>query len=230
LASEIFLREVEPLRIGIVGAGNIGQGLTRLATTAGYQVSISNSRGPGSLTQLARDLGADARSVAEAVAESDLIVVSVPFTRVFTLDPTPFEGRIVIDTNNYYPLRDGQIRELDERRATTSGLVQEHFAGASVVKAFNAILASDLAAPHGLPGQLRALPIAGDDEAALERVAEFHRHIGFDVHIAGPFADSWRFERAKPAYCVPLNLISLHSALALAKREAEVPHNSWKRN
>jgi predicted dinucleotide-binding enzyme len=218
------------MRIGIVGAGNIGRGLTRLATAAGYQVSISNSRGPESLTELALDPGVDARTVAEAVAESDLVVVSVPFTRVFTLDPTPFQGRIVVDTNNYYPMRDGQILELDEWRTTTSGLVQDHFAGASVVKAFNAILASDLVAPFGLPGQLRALPIAGDDAAALEGVTEFHRHLGFDVHVAGPIAESWRFERAKPAYCIPLNRTELQIALTSAERMVELPHNSWKRN
>ncbi|MCU1566774.1 MAG: coenzyme F420-dependent oxidoreductase [Pseudarthrobacter sp.] len=218
------------MRIGIVGAGNIGQGLARLATAAGHDVSISNSRGPESLSGLALELGATARTVVETVTESDLSIVSVPFTRVFTIDPTPFRGRVVVDTNNYYPRRDGRIEDLDGFRTTTSEMVQNHFVGASVVKAFNAILASDLTAPHGLPGQLRALPIAGDDAAALKRVAAFHRDIGFDVHAAGPLADSWRLERAKPAYCTPLNRAELQRALASAEREVELPHNSWKRN
>jgi len=218
------------MRIGFVGAGNIGQGLARLATAAGYSVSMSNSRGPDSLRDLAETLGVQAATVEEALQESDFTVLSVPFIRVFDIDPVAFKGHLVLDTNNYYPTRDGQFVEVDERTTTTSELVQRHLDGATVVKAFNAIMAPDLVAPFGLPGRRRALPVAANDSAALTTVGDFHDRIGFDMVSTGSLADSWRFERAKPAYCIPLDRDELLAALAAAEREVELPHNSWKRN
>jgi predicted dinucleotide-binding enzyme len=218
------------MRIGFVGAGAIGQGLARLATAAGYRVSMSNSRGPESLRDLAQHLGVQAATVDDAVHESDFSVLTIPFNRLADIDPVPFKGRVVLDTNNYYPTRDGQYPELDENRTTTSELVQQHLEGATVVKAFNAIMAADLVAPFGLPGRRRALPIAGDDAAALASACDFHEQIGFDVVPTGDLADSWRFERAKPAYCVPLDRAELVAALAAAERDVELPHNSWKRD
>jgi predicted dinucleotide-binding enzyme len=218
------------MRVGFVGAGNIGQGLARLATAAGYSVSMSNSRGAESLRELGETLGVEASSIEATVQKSDFTVVTVPFASVITIDPAPFTGRLIIDTNNYYPSRDGQITELDRFTTTTSELVQRHFEGATVVKAFNAIMAGDLVAPFGLPGRRRALPIAGDDAEALAIVSDFHERIGFDVVATGTLADSWRFERAKPAYCIPLDRDALLVAVAAAERTVELPHNSWKRS
>jgi 8-hydroxy-5-deazaflavin:NADPH oxidoreductase len=218
------------MRIGFVGAGHIGEGLARLSTTAGFQVTISNSRGPDSLAGLATRLGARAATVEETVHESDLTVVAVPFTRVFEIDPTPFKGRTILDSNNYYPSRDGRIEELDSHTATTSELVQRHFSGATVVKAFNAIMAADLEAPFGLPDRKRALPIAGDDDTAVAAASDYHGRLGFDVVTAGGLAESWRFERAKPCYCIPMDCLQLRTALDAAERHVELPHNSWKRS
>jgi hypothetical protein len=218
------------MRIGFVGAGNIGQGLARLATAAGHDVTLSNSRGPESLAELAEQLRATAATVEETATQSDFTVVTVPFTSVFKIDPTPFEGRLILDTNNYYPSRDGQFAELDQHNTTTSEMVQQHFAGATVIKAFNAIMAGDLVDPFGLPGQRRALPIAGDDSDGLTTVSAFHEQIGFDVVVTGALAGSWRFERAKPAYCIPLSSEALRTALAAAERAVDLPHNSWKRD
>ena len=218
------------MKIGFVGAGAIGQGLTRLATAAGYSVTLSNSRGPDSLRDLAWGLGVRAATVGDAVEESDISVLTIPFNRLLDIDPAPFTGRVVLDTNNYYPTRDGQITELDDNLTTTSQLVQQHLRGATVVKAFNAIMAADLVAPFGLPWRRRALPIAADDDAALAIAADLHERIGFDVVPTGGLADSWRFERAKPAYCIPLDRDGLIAALAAAERDVELPHNSWKRD
>lgn len=217
-------------RTGFVGAGNIGQRLAHLATSAAHHVTLSNSRGPESLRDVAADLGARAATVDEAGSESDIVVVTVPLNRLTQIDPAPFDGRVVIDTCNYYPARDGRIIALDERRTTTSQLVQEHFSDAFVVKGFNAIMASDLIAAFGLPAAPRALPIAGDDHHAVEVAAELHRSIGFDVVPAGGLEESWQFERAKPAYCIPLDRERLIDALAAAERTVELPHNSWKRD
>jgi predicted dinucleotide-binding enzyme len=218
------------MRIGFVGAGNIGQGLARLATAAGYGVTMSNSRGPDSLRDLAENLGAEVATVDEAVQKSDFTVLTIPFHRLSDIDPAPFTGRLVLDTNNYYPTRDGRHPELDEHLATTSELVQWHLDGATVVKAFNAIMAPDLVAPFGLAGRRRALPVAADDSESLTTVGELHDRIGFDMVSTGNLADSWRFERAKPAYCIPMDRDELLAALAAAERDVELPHNSWKRD
>ncbi|TAM66220.1 MAG: NADP oxidoreductase [Microbacteriaceae bacterium] len=218
------------MKIGFVGAGNIGQRLAHLGNTAGYNVCISNSRGPDSLREVANQLGVQAVSVEEAVVSSDLVVLTVPFSRLFDIDPEPFPGRLVLDTNNYYPTRDGRFPELDEHVTTTSELVQAHLRGAIVVKAFNAILAADLVPPFGLPGGRRALPVAADDREVLAPVTELHARVGFDMVWAGDLAESWRFERAKPAYCIPLDHDGLLVALGAAERDVELPHNSWKRD
>jgi hypothetical protein len=208
----------------------MARGIARLATAAGYSVTISNSRGPDTLRDLGETMGVQVGTIEEALQEADLTVLAVPFLPLFNIDPGPFKGHLVLDTNNYYPTRDGQFAELDEHRTTTSELVQRHLDGATVVKAFNAIMAPDLVAPFGLPGGRRALPIAGDDSEAIGEVAEFHDRIGFDVVATGSLADSWRFERAKPAYCIPLDRDRLIAALDAAERTVELPHNSWKRS
>ena len=102
---------------------------------------------------------------------------------------------------------------------------------AKVVKAFNAILATDLekdGKPAGATGR-RALPIAGDDAAAKKLVAEFQDRIGFDVVDTGGLAESWRFERAKPGYCVPLDRAGMEQAVAAAVRDAEVADGAWRK-
>ncbi|MDQ6433518.1 NAD(P)-binding domain-containing protein [Mesorhizobium sp. LHD-90] len=221
------------MKIGIVGAGNIGQALAGLATGSGHEVMLSNSRTAETLAEIAAAIGCAAGTREEAIAFGEVVVVTIPFAKVFSLDPVPLAGKILIDTNNYYPNRDGRFAELEERRATTSGMVAAHFPGALVVKAFNAILAADLANPEtvSMPAGSgrRALPIAGDDAQAKEVVAGLQDQFGFDTVDAGGLLESWRFERAKPAYCIPLDRLGLTEALALAQREVELAHGSWWR-
>ncbi|GAB3222060.1 NAD(P)-binding domain-containing protein [Kineococcus gypseus] len=190
--------------IGIIGSGNIGSTLARLAVDAGHDVVIANSRGPQSLTGLVDELGPKARaaSVTEAAEAGDLVVVTIPTGRVPDLPTEPLVGKVVIDTCNYYPERDGDIAVLDSHELTTSEFVQRHFAGARVVKAFNNIFAQDLAVlnrPAGAPDRT-TLVIAGDDEGAERVVAEFIDSIGYDVLDIGSLADSWRVQRDQPAY------------------------------
>lgn len=222
--------EVEQsLTIGCVGAGNIGQGLARLARAAGHPFVLSNSRGPDTLLDLASDLGARSASVEDAVRAADVVVLSVPFLAVFELDPAWFAGKVVLDTTNYYPTRDGQIDALYAHRTTTSEMVADHLTGAHVVKAFNAIMAGDLVPPFGLPDAHRALPVAGDDPEAVALAVRVIGDLGLDAVDAGRLDESWRFERAKPAYCIPFDRDGLVAALAAAERDVELPHNSWHR-
>ncbi|WP_421459928.1 NADPH-dependent F420 reductase [Agrobacterium tumefaciens] len=137
---------------------------------------------------------------------------------------------IVIDTNNYYPDRDGSIDALDRRETKTSQLIANHFQAATIIKAFNAILENDLLDPVALPNRAKcALPIGGDDAANKVIVTTLQAEFGFDTVDVGPLADSWRFERAKPAYCIPLDKDGVIAALAAAERDKELPEGSWRR-
>jgi len=189
--------------IGIIGSGNIGSTLAQLAVDAGHDVVIANSRGPQSLAELVDRLGSRARAgtTAEAAAP-DLVVVTIPLGKVEDLPADLLTGKVVIDTCNYYPERDGDVAALDDHTLTTSELVQRHFTGARVVKAFNNIFAQNLGEmqrPAGDPERTTLL-VAGDDEAAEQVVTEFIESIGYDVADAGSLADSWRFQRDQPAY------------------------------
>lgn len=193
--------------IGLIGSGHIGGTVARLAVAAGYDVVLSNSRGPETLADLVRELGPRARAAtaAEAAAAGDLVVVTVPLRAYRDVPAAPLAGKIVIDTNNYYPDRDGRIAELDDGSATTSGLLQKHLGSARVVKGFNNIYFKHLhhlARPAGAPDR-SALLIAGDDAAAKATVTAFLDRIGYDTVDAGGLAESWRFERDMPAYAVP---------------------------
>jgi predicted dinucleotide-binding enzyme len=220
------------MKIGIIGAGHIGQALTRAAVRSGHTVMLANSRGPQTLAELAAQLQCERGTVSEAAAFGEVVVVSIPYKAVFELDPALFAGRIVLDTTNYYPGRDGAIESLDKLEATTAGLLQEHLGpGARVVKFFNAIMDVDIptdARPRGTPGR-RALPIAGNDAEAKRIAAGLVDDFGFDPVDAGTLADSWRFERAMPAYCLPFDAAGLGAALASAQRGVELPHGSWRK-
>src|SRR5512133_2194169 len=156
--------------IGLIGAGHIGSQVARLAVQNGYDVVLSNSRGPETLATLVKELGPKARAGTplEAAQAGDIVVVSVPLKNYRAVPVEPLAGKIVIDTNNYYPQRDGRIPELDNESTTTSELLQAHLPTSKVVKAFNHIYASQITTdglPAGTPKR-RALVIAGDDGEA----------------------------------------------------------------
>ena len=218
------------MNIGIVGAGNIGQAIARRALAAGYRVMLSNSRGPGTLVAVAAALGCEAGEIGEATAFGDRVVVAIPFRSLPSLVPALFRGKVVMDTGNHYPGRDGADSALDTMQETTGERMQRHLSSARVVKAFNAIMQADIGAhaqPSGAPNR-RALPIAGDDIQARQQVAAFVNDIGFDVVDAGAMHESWRFERAMPAYCVPMGRRALEAALADAQRGRRLPEGSWR--
>src|SRR3954454_8409764 len=161
--------------LGLIGAGHIGTALAQAALDAGYDVVPSNSRGPETLAGLVAELerrpsrrgAVRAATAAEAAAAADLAVVTIPVKAIGQVPVEPLAGKVVIDTNNYYPQRDGQIAELDEQRVTSSELLQRHLPGSSVVKAFNHIRAAQIvgARPPAGTEHRRALAVAGDDAA-----------------------------------------------------------------
>ncbi|MEU6341699.1 NAD(P)-binding domain-containing protein [Streptomyces sp. NPDC046977] len=193
--------------LGLIGSGMIGGTLARLAVAAGWNVVLSNSRGPETLGALVAELGERARAAtpAETAEAADLVVVTVPLHAHDRLPREALAGRTVLDTLNYYPQRDGHVTELDSGELTSSELVQRHLSGARVVKAFNSIGATQLlslARPAGAADR-SALPIAGDDAAAKAEAAALLNALGYDAVDTGSLADSWRSEPNTPLYCVP---------------------------
>ncbi|WP_428964630.1 NADPH-dependent F420 reductase [Micromonospora fluostatini] len=226
--------------VGLIGSGNIGGTVARLAVAAGHQVVLSNSRGPETLQDLVAELGplAGAGTPAEAAQAGDLVVVTVPLHAYRQVPVKELAGTTVIDTNNYYPERDGRIAELDDESTTTSELLQAHLPESRVVKGFNNIFFTHLLAlarPAGAADR-SALSIAGDDPAAKAAVTAFFDSIGYDTVDAGPLAEGWRFQRDTAAYAGlyaadPANFFesgptrvdaaTLRAALAAARRYAD---------
>ena len=184
--------------IGLIGSGHIGGTVARLAVDAGHDVVLSNSRGPETLAALVAELGEHARAAtpAEAAAAGAIVVVTVPLKAYRQVPVEPLAGKVVIDTNNYYPQRDDHIAELDDESTTSSELLQAHLPTSHVVKAFNNIYFAhlgSLARPAGDP-ERSVIAIAGDDTEAKRTVTGFLDSIGYDTVDAGPLAEGWRFQ------------------------------------
>ena len=209
------------MRIGIIGAGQIGGTLTRLLRTLGHEVSVANSRGPTTLAALANQTGAKAVGVRDAVRGQDLVIVTIPEARVPELPKNLFDGVPdsvpVIDTGNYYPQqRDGRIDDIEA--GTTESRWVSHQIGRPVIKVFNNIYASHLLG-YGRPAGSRdriALPVAGDDPAAKAIVMRLVDELGFDPVDAGTLDDSWRQQPGTPVYTADKNMSGVREALAHA--------------
>lgn len=215
--------------LGIIGAGNIGSQLARLGVANGYDVVVSNSRGPATLDALVEELGPRARAAlpAEAAAAGDLVVVTIPLHAIHTLPLPELAGKLVIDTNNYYPQRDGNIVALDEETTTTAELLQELLPESRVVKAFNHIYAADLTT-DGLPAETsdrRALVIAGNDPDARDVVTALLDTFGFDTVDLGPLTESWRIQRDTPGYGPRMDAFELREAVSAAIRYRDMPQS-----
>jgi 8-hydroxy-5-deazaflavin:NADPH oxidoreductase len=211
------------MKIGIIGAGFVGRAIGKLAVKAGHQVMLSNSRGPQTLFSLPHGVGCEVGTVEEAIAFGDVVVIAIPFASYRSVSADLLAGKIVIDTNNYYPDRDGRIAELDAFETTTSQLLAAHLPQSRIVKAFNAIAMTDLEQDGRASGasDRRALPLAGDDREAKAVALRLYEEFGFDAVDAGPLSEGFRFERATPAYCVPLTKPQLEETLAQTTREGQ---------
>ncbi len=207
---------------GFIGSGHIGSQLARLLVARGHDVVMSNSRDPQTLSGLVAELGPHARaaSPAEAAAAAEIAVVTIPLKAIDSVPVEPLAGKVVIDTNNYYPARDGQIPELDDESTTTAELLQRHLPTSKVVKAFNHIMAAQLTTdgqPAGTPDR-RALAVVGDDADARARVAALVDSFGFDPVEVSPLSEGWRIQRDTPGYVARHTAASLTDALARARR------------
>ena len=212
------------MKIGIIGAGNIGGALARRFTALGHEVFIANSRGPQTLAELAAETGAKAVTVEEAARAGKVVIVTIPQRAVRDLPRNLFAGApsdvVVVDTGNYYPRqRDGRLEEI-ESGMTESGWVSRQL-GRPVIKAFNNIYAQHLlerGKPAGTPGRI-ALPVAGDDERAKQIVMRLIDELGFDPVDAGTLDESWRQQPDTPVYATDLDATGVRDALNKASRE-----------
>jgi 8-hydroxy-5-deazaflavin:NADPH oxidoreductase len=193
--------------LGLIGSGNIGGTLARLAVDVGLDVVLSNSRGPRTLSELVDQLGPRARAgtPSQAAAAGDWVVVTIPLSAVGAVPSEPLVGKTVIDTGNYWAPRDGIMPELDTKELTDSELLQRHLAGASVVKAFNNINYKHLAvlARPVSAADRTTLPIAGNDPGAKKHAADLLSLLGYDFVDMGPLTESWRSQVGTPAFCAP---------------------------
>jgi hypothetical protein len=215
------------MKIGIIGAGNIGGTLARKLSAAGHAVLVASSRGPDALREFANEAGATAVPVVEAVKNVEVVVVSIPQKNIPLLPEDLFAGVpkdvVIVDTGNYYPGGRGEPIEEIEHGMPESVWVSKQL-GRPVVKAFNSILANSLAnegRPAGAAGRI-ALPVAGDDPRAKKIVIGLVDAAGFDGIDAGTLAESWRQQPGSPAYCTDLQTDDLRRALSAADK-AEAP-------
>lgn len=192
------------MKIGIIGAGNIGGNAAKLFAKAGHEIAIANSRSPETLADLIEEIGANAKAVTaeEAADFGEIVFVSIPLGKISKLPTDGFDGKIVIDSNNYYPDRDGQIAELDSDEKTSSELLAEHLKGAKIVKAFNTIWFEHLRTQGNteLPTeQRRVIFVAGDDKAAKKTVANLIEEIGFAAYDTGSLREGGKNQQPNTA-------------------------------
>jgi 8-hydroxy-5-deazaflavin:NADPH oxidoreductase len=210
--------------IGIIGSGHVGSNLAQAAIAHGYDVVLSNSQGPDSLTGLVKELGPQARAAtaAQAAAEGDFAIVAIPVTTIAQVPVEPLAGKVVIATINYFPQRDGHIPQIDNGTTTVPGLLQAHLPRSRVVRAFSMINAGEMSGdghPEGDPRR-RALALAGDDPAAKQLVASLYHEFGFDALDIGGLDESWRLDAGQPAFVTRQNLAELKANVAKAERPA----------
>lgn len=213
-----------PMKIGIIGAGNIGGTLTRRFSALGHKVFVANSRGPETLADLAAETGATPVTVEQAAQSGDVVIVTIPLKNILSLPADLFaktpDNVVVVDTSNYYPRqRDGQIKEIEDGM-TESQWVEKQL-GRPVVKAFNNIYAEHLyklGRPHGSPGRI-ALPVAGSESDAKAMVLKLVDELGFDGVDAGTLDESWRQQPDTPVYATDLDANGVRRALAKASKE-----------
>jgi 8-hydroxy-5-deazaflavin:NADPH oxidoreductase len=213
------------MKIGIIGAGEIGGTLTRRFAALGHDVLVANSRGPETLAGLARETGAKAVTARDAARAGGLVIVTIPEGKIPNLPKDLFAGVpdnvVVVDTGNYYPQRDGRIGSIED------GITESRWVATqlcrSVVKAFNTMNYKRLlerGRPKGTPGRI-ALPVAGDDQRAKQVVMRLVDELGFDPVDDGGLDDSWRQQPGTPVYDVDHDAAGVRRALAEASPERQ---------
>jgi 8-hydroxy-5-deazaflavin:NADPH oxidoreductase len=207
-----------PLKIGIIGTGHIGGTLATLWVGAGHEVLMS-SRHPQELQALAHSLGPKAHvgTPAEAARFGEVVLMSVPYGALPQVGrdlKNDLAGKIVLDTGNPYPERDGQMA-VEARRKGTGVASVEYLPGVRLVRAFNAINSGDLRSEAHRKGAPIAIPLAGDDPQALQVAEQLVKDAGFAPVVVGPLAKAREFDVGTPVYTRLMTEPQLKAALGL---------------
>jgi hypothetical protein len=207
-----------PVKIGIIGAGHIGGTLATLWVKAGYEVLIS-SRHPDELKPLAQSLGPRAHvgTPREAALYSNVVLISIPYGALPQLGKElqpELAGKIVLDTGNPYPERDGDMA-IEARRQGTGVASAQFLPGVRLVRAFNAINYKSLASEAHRAGDPIAIPLAGDDAQALALASQLVRDAGFEPVVVGPLSSAKSFDVGSPVYVQLLTAKQLRERLGL---------------
>lgn len=210
------------MRIGIIGAGNIGGNLARRLGPLGHDVRIANSRGPETLPELAAVEGVTPVRAAEAAEGAEVVIVTIPLAKVADLPDDILDGAadgaVVIDTNNYYPQqRDGRIAAIEDGQPESAWVAEQ--LGHPVVKAFNGVFSQRILDAGKPDGPRFAVPVAGDDPAAKAKVLALVAELGFEPVDAGTIEESWRQQPGSPSYGLETDADGLREALAAASPE-----------
>ena len=212
--------------IGIIGAGEVGSQIARAAIANGYEVVIANSRGPETLTGLVDELGPSARAAtaAGAAEAGDFVVVAVPLKLVNDMPAEQLAGKVVIDTNNYMPWRDGHFAVVDSGEKTEHELRQEQLPLSKVAKAFTHVQAPRLLTsgrPAGDPDR-PALSVSSDFPEAVALVTRLYDQFGYDTVDNSPLRESWRTRPGHPAWLAHLHQTRAELAANIANARPAV--------
>src|SRR5829696_1729981 len=211
------------MKIGIIGAGQIGGALIRQYAKAGHSVKMANSSGIEKLKDLALETGASPVTLTDVITDVDVIVITIPLVGILKLPQhlltNASTNTTITDTCNYYPIRDGIIEEIENgmpESVWVSNQLQR-----PVVKAYNSILAGSLVQSGLSKGSASriALPISGDDNKSKDLVSTLINDSGFDSLAIGNLQESWRQQPGSPAYCTDLTLSQLKKNITKAKKE-----------
>jgi hypothetical protein len=208
----------EPTKIGIIGAGKMGGGLAELWAKAGHEVMIS-SRHPDELKAQAQAMGPNVRvgTTREAASFGPVVVIAMPYgqwPQIGEEIKALTAGKTVIDLTNPYPDRDGPMA-VQARKDTTGVADPKYLPGAHLVRAFNSIIYTNLRNLAHRAGDLVAIPIAGDDAAAVAVTTQLVRDAGFEPVMVGPLSEARRFDVDTPTYVKVLTAAQLREQLGL---------------
>jgi 8-hydroxy-5-deazaflavin:NADPH oxidoreductase len=213
--------EVKSMKVGILGVGHIGKTLAQRLPQAGHSVKVANSRGPETIEADVLATGARAVTTQEALADVDVVILSIPLNRIGDIAPLVAklpDETVVIDTSNYYPFRDDKIEAIEDGQVESLWVVEQ--LGRPIAKAWNAIGSASLAHKDqvaGTPGRI-AIPVAADRDKDREVAMSLVQDTGFDAFDAGRLDQSWRQQPGAPAYCTDLTRDEMGPALAAADR------------
>jgi predicted dinucleotide-binding enzyme len=211
------------MNIGIIGAGQMGGTLIQQYSRAGHRVKMANASETEKLKSLALETGASAVTLADVVTDVDIVIISIPLIGILKLPQHLFKnmsaGTAIVDTCNYYPIRDGLIETIEDgmpESVWVSNQLQR-----PVIKAYNNILYRSLAKSGLTKGTASrvALPIAGDDKQSKDLVSILVNDSGFDSLDYGSLQDSWRQQPGSPVYCTDLTLTQLKKSLEKARKQ-----------